>query len=352
MAFENFPYTDLHTLNLDWLMKKIKELEDGQGVNYQDQIDNIMAILGNSGPGLLRMRLTSETAMVLVDPVCWRTKNDSSLFISTNFRNSTNSDIAAQTHLISFDHITIDTAESDPNTPRKANLWGMHAMLYNTDGTVTEEHPYLEYVTNDKTYLCIDAVIKDGTRVVIFGAAPLSVTKNELLLRNKFPRFLASDICETYLYGVPGNRWNPGDWTYSNGSHRLDDDPQYRLTDCSGMVYIAYHEYELRPSRSSVATSYLNDGMVIAYAGKDIPLNVTNALPGDIICYHRLDDPTRIAHCSLYAGNDTTYEMSAHYTEAEHQNGRVDGKGPYRITTPASVYKMDLYSGRSIVRFL
>lgn len=27
MAFENFPYADLHNLNLDWILKKIKELE-------------------------------------------------------------------------------------------------------------------------------------------------------------------------------------------------------------------------------------------------------------------------------------------------------------------------------------
>ena len=31
MPFENFPYTDLHNLNLDWLIKKVKELEDLYG---------------------------------------------------------------------------------------------------------------------------------------------------------------------------------------------------------------------------------------------------------------------------------------------------------------------------------
>lgn len=28
MAFEQFPYTNLHDLNLDWLLKKIEELEN------------------------------------------------------------------------------------------------------------------------------------------------------------------------------------------------------------------------------------------------------------------------------------------------------------------------------------
>lgn len=27
MPFENFPYADLHNLNMDWLMEKIKDLE-------------------------------------------------------------------------------------------------------------------------------------------------------------------------------------------------------------------------------------------------------------------------------------------------------------------------------------
>ena len=28
MAFEQFPYTNMHDLNLDWLLKKIEELEN------------------------------------------------------------------------------------------------------------------------------------------------------------------------------------------------------------------------------------------------------------------------------------------------------------------------------------
>ena len=27
MAFEQFPYTNLHDLNLDWMLKKLEELE-------------------------------------------------------------------------------------------------------------------------------------------------------------------------------------------------------------------------------------------------------------------------------------------------------------------------------------
>lgn len=28
MAFEQFPYADLHDLNLDWILRKIREMEE------------------------------------------------------------------------------------------------------------------------------------------------------------------------------------------------------------------------------------------------------------------------------------------------------------------------------------
>ena len=35
MAFEQFPYTNLHDLNLDWLLKKIVELEKNVLKNWR-----------------------------------------------------------------------------------------------------------------------------------------------------------------------------------------------------------------------------------------------------------------------------------------------------------------------------
>ena len=39
MAFENFPYSDFHALNLDWILKKLKE----HGVTIEDIKKNIEA---------------------------------------------------------------------------------------------------------------------------------------------------------------------------------------------------------------------------------------------------------------------------------------------------------------------
>ena len=358
MAFENFPYTDLHTLNMDWIMRKIKELEARIGNDdpeehpgLEEQIDNILKILGDSGPGLVRMALHSEAGMTLVSPAIWRTKNDSSLFMSVNFKNSTGADIAADEHLLSFDNITIDTAEVDPLAPRTVKLWGIMCTFYHDDGTVTSYEPYLKYVPADlKSYFCIDHAIPQNCRVVVFGKAPLSVTKCDFILRRKHPTRLADDICYAFLHGVPGNEWQEGDFTYSNSASTRTDE-NARATDCSGMVYIAYHLYNLRPGRAPTATSYFQDGMVLSHAEPDEPLDLTNALPGDLICCHMRNEPNRIQHCMLYAGDNVVYEMSSQYTQAELDAGAIQGRGPYRIKTPANVYKMERY-GRSLVRYL
>ena len=41
MAFQNFPYTDLHTLNLDWILKTVRELQEawnGFQVNWGQDV--------------------------------------------------------------------------------------------------------------------------------------------------------------------------------------------------------------------------------------------------------------------------------------------------------------------------
>lgn len=43
MAFENFPYADLHSLNLDWLLAKVKELE----AKVNDLEDRVAALEGS-----------------------------------------------------------------------------------------------------------------------------------------------------------------------------------------------------------------------------------------------------------------------------------------------------------------
>jgi len=45
-TFEQFPYTDYQELNLDWLIRKIQELEARQPKNYDDIIAEILRRLG------------------------------------------------------------------------------------------------------------------------------------------------------------------------------------------------------------------------------------------------------------------------------------------------------------------
>ena len=37
-VFENFPYTNFHELNLDWLLNKVKELEEKIGEDLNEEI--------------------------------------------------------------------------------------------------------------------------------------------------------------------------------------------------------------------------------------------------------------------------------------------------------------------------
>lgn len=54
--FDNFPYSDLHELNLDWIIKKIKEMAEGKqdkltaGENITIQDNVISATGGGSSP--------------------------------------------------------------------------------------------------------------------------------------------------------------------------------------------------------------------------------------------------------------------------------------------------------------
>ena len=41
MPFENFPYADLHNLNLDWLLKQVKEDHDLlSGMDFEDMVED------------------------------------------------------------------------------------------------------------------------------------------------------------------------------------------------------------------------------------------------------------------------------------------------------------------------
>ena len=40
--FENFPYTNLHELNLDWIIQRIKEMEDRSVLSVNGETGNVI----------------------------------------------------------------------------------------------------------------------------------------------------------------------------------------------------------------------------------------------------------------------------------------------------------------------
>lgn len=152
---------------------------------------------------------------------------------------------------------------------------------------------------------------------------------------------LANDLCDYFLNGDGDTSWE-GQFEYSN-DNAVRTDPVNMKTDCSGMVYIAYKYFGFHP-KGTVQPAYVTNGIFIAYAPAGEPLDLSNARPGDIICYQSTeldaDDYDSWTHCTIYAGNNKTYEMALYYPEAETLNGALDGHGPYEIVTGADVYRM------------
>ena len=349
MAFENFPYTDLHTLNVDWIIRKLKELEGAEtapvDVSELDRRIRNQAVCLYSGTGWLTLTANNETGMTLTsNSRAYREKASSSMNLFLKLTNNTGSTVAAMTPLVSFDGLDIlyDTV-----------MIGITATIYKADNSVITTVPTIYWDSNlNKAAIRLSSYgIADQAVCVISGASPLSISASKLICRGRYPNTLAGEILTHMLNGDAQHPWAPGDFTYSNDySTRLD--PDARATDCSGMIYLAYLLSGMHPSRGNGSHSYWSDGIVLAYADVDEDLDLSNALPGDIIIYHAPGDRTDITHCTLYAGGDVVYEMAYTYPDAEHAIGIQDGKGPYAITsTPAHAYRKDT-RGRYLIRVL
>ena len=351
MAFENFPYTDLHTLNLDWLLRKLEELESGDGTNVDDLRAEMLRLISNlshlhpSGPGWIRMVPTNETGCVLgAEDFIMRNKNDSAITMSVSFNNQTGSTIPAGDPLLSF--------EGFPSDFTAVTLRGMRALLYKSDNSVSTTSVTLKIDSNlNKLVLVLGMSIPDNCLVIVNGYAPVAVTSDAIMCRGMYPEALAQDICNTYLHGTTNDPWYAGSFDYSNdNTQRLDE--SYRATDCSGMVYIAYKLNGFKPSRGAGARPYWNDGCLIAYADAGEELDLSLARAGDVICYQDKTNLNSIPHCTLYLGDDTVADMSSEYPARENAAGCIDGKGPYHITsTPARTYRNYSFN-RYVVRFL
>ena len=119
-----------------------------------------------------------------------------------------------------------------------------------------------------------------------------------------------------------------GQFTYSNAiASRLD--PAQKKSDCSGTIYLAYKQagFDAFPTNASAIAGY---GDIIAYADKNEPLDLSNALPGDVICYDTTSDNNNlINHVAMVTGTNPieVYEMG-------HANGDSGATGPTVIADP------------------
>ena len=190
--------------------------------------------------------------------------------------------------------------------------------------------------------------------VVIAGEAPVA-SLFSWICSSFYNNEVCNEVCAYFLHGPGGSSdsWE-GQIIYGRAEGMTDAqwneariDPTSGRSDCSGITFMAYQAFGFHP-QNTVQQSYLTDGIFIAYAGVNEKLDLSNARPGDIICFQRADDTesyppesyTSWTHCCIYAGNNVCYELSNHYPEAETRAGHIDGYGPYIITTPADEYKM------------
>lgn len=350
MAFDmTFPYTDMHTLNLDWILRKLKELENGETVpvdvsELEQKIRNL-SVCQDSGTGILTLDITNVSGMQM-SPLSrvYREKTTSSFNVFIRFLNNTGSDLAANVALVTFDSVDL---------PFNIYMNGCVATIHRSDGTELVTTPLLYYDNVlEKAAIQLDGYgIQSGATLEISGISPLSSCGSKIICRARYNAAVAGEILSHMLYGTTGDSWQPGNFTYSqDAATRLD--PSARATDCSGMIYIAFKTLGMSPGRGDISHSYLSDGMVLAYADVDEDLDLSNARPGDIIIYHAPGDKLDITHCTLYAGNDVTYEMAYTYPDPEQAAGCVNGQGPYAITsTPAHAYRKDS-RGRYLIRVL
>lgn len=312
------------------------------------------------GSGTIVFDLIAKTGMTSISTSQYlsRDKLNNKLYCYIMSKNETGESIVANTHL--FEIPAIDLSYSS------ITLRGIMTAVINSDGTWEFGTGFIRKVTDGDTtsyYLTVNIAIPDGANLVMIGECSTSPTVSLLLNKGYYNQSLAEEICDNVLHGTEDySWWRQGAFQYSNSdSVRLN--PTDKKTDCTGIIYMAFQLLGIHP-RGSVPKAILPDGMLISHATAGNPLDISLAKAGDIICYKRSGE-TSVTHCSLYAGNDTIYEMAQTYPDAgtpvingDTYVGQPDqelyitnGYGPYIIPTPASIYRMSNYT-RYLVRYL
>lgn len=315
-------------------------------INYINQQSAARLRYGGDGTLIFEPTNVHEgLTLVSTHQTLSRDKKNNLLRFDVILRNTGDSFITDGEYLLEIPYF-IPTAYSSLQLQITANIYKFDASEPVTDVSnriLTGITPARASIrkNDNRSYITLNFGLPTNCELQLYGTTPDST----LLSWNNssfYDSTLQNALCDYFLNGDGGLSWE-GDFDYSNSNdYRLD--PANRKTDCSGMTYIAYSHFGFHP-QNSIEESYLTDGIFVAYAPAGQKLDISNARPGDIICYQKTDENPDLreswSHCSIYAGNNTTYEMALHYPERETLAGHLDGKGPWHIATPADEYRMN-----------
>lgn len=273
-----------------------------------------------------------------------RDKKTNNMYFDVMIRNESENSVASGQHLFEIPYF-VSPAYISLALQVQALIYKFDASEPVSDTTnriLTGITPARCYLRKDsgKSYITCNFALPANCEFYLFGICPDS---NVLNWNNAsfYDADLQNDVCDYFLNGDGLTSWE-GTFEYSNNNDYRTD-PQYLKTDCSGMTYIAFSHFGFHP-QNSIEDSYLNDGIFVSYAPAGEKLDLSNARPGDLICYQDAsanpDSRSSWTHVTIYAGDNKTYEMALYYPEAETEAGHIDGYGPYEITTPADEYRM------------
>ena len=284
----------------------------------ETKLDNEDAAKLYGGEGTLVRNLEAVqagTSLATYNQFMQTSKRTNSIDLSIGIRNTSGSSIAASTPLVLIKHgktrystvvlpfrVVIDVYTADYPVTDATNRV--------LDKTLTARAVWYNDPDpdSDNAYLRMTYAFPDNSEALFVGSGSDAAFQN-WFNSAFYDAELAEDLCDYFLEGDDLTPWT-GTFSYSTSdAHRLK--PEDRQTDCSGMTYIAYDHFGFHPV-AAVQPAYLTDGIFIAYAAAGEKLDVSNARPGDIICYQNPANDTDLysswTHCCLYVGNDQVYE--------------------------------------------
>lgn len=317
-----------------------------------------------------------------VEPYVWHDKNSNNLGMRLAFKNNTGSTIATSTPIFRIPRMQCRykaASNAYINIPvlivtkNNGALSQVDICKVRVAGS-GDDDDNLDLATC-WTDIHLTSAMPAGSVAFFLGSAPSASMQGwqNSTLGNSV---ICQEICEYYLKG-PGEFKAgtgddqvtlTGDWTgrlpYGVGGSLVETQG---FSNADAQVFAAYKNSKIRPQNAARA-DFVADGVCVSYARKGEELDLSNAVPGDIIVFRNpaanLDRYGSWITSALYAGGNVLYHMSQHYpAEAETVGGIevVDEFGPYPFHG-ASTYRMSdsqstggstiVGCDRAVVRFI